>query len=378
MFSFLLHSDLQHLWWIIISLVGSILVFLLFVQGGQTLFSALSKNEDEKTMIINSIGRKWEFTFTTLVLFAAGMFASFPLFYTTTFGGAYFAWKLFIISFVLQAISFEYRKKKGNIFGSKTFETFLLINGILGTFLLGAVVATFFTGNEFYRSDFNLTTWQSNLYGIEILFNFTNISLGLAVLFLARSLGCMYITNNVDHNEIRIRSKKQLGINSGLFLVFFLYFMFRILTGPGFAVNTETGIVFMQDYKYLNNFLEMPVTIVLFLAGVLLVLYGIFINFFKNSIYGIWFSGSGTVLTVFALFMIVGFNNTSFYPSTFDLQSSLTIYNASSSKYALTIMSFAALLVPVVLTYIFFTWKAIDKKKITAEDVRDNSTHHVY
>lgn len=378
MFNFLSHTDLQQLWWIIITLVGSILVFLLFVQGGQTLFNSLSKKEEEKTMIINSIGRKWEFTFTTLVLFAAGMFASFPLFYTTTFGGAYFAWKLFIISFVLQAISFEFRRKKGNIFGSKTFESFLVINGILGTFLLGAAVATFFTGSEFYRSEYNLTTWQSSLYGIEILFNFTNISLGLAVLFLARILGSMYITNNVEHKEIRVRSKKQLGINSILFLVFFLYFIFKVLTMKGFAVNPETSEVFMQDYKYLNNFLEMPISLILFLLGVILVLYGIFINYFKNSIKGIWFSGLGTVLTVFALFLIVGFNNTSFYPSTFDIQSSLTIYNASSSKYSLSIMTFAALLVPIVLTYIFFTWKSIDKTKITAEDINDNNSHHVY
>lgn len=378
MFDFLTHTQLQHYWWIVMSLVGSVLVFLLFVQGGQTLFGSLSKNENEKTMVINSIGRKWEFTFTTLVLFAAGMFASFPLFYTTTFGGAYFAWKLFILSFVLQAISFEYRRKKGNLLGQKTFETFLVINGILGTFLLGAAVATFFTGSEFYRNDFNLTTWKSPLYGIEILFNFTNISLGLAVLFLARVLGSMYIKNNVNDIEIRKRTDKHLKINTILFLVFFLYFIVRIFTMQGFAVDSITSQVYMENYKYFNNLIEMPIVLVLFLVGVILVLLGIFVNLFKNSISGIWYSGFGTVLTVFSLFMLVGFNNTSFYPSSFDLQSSLTIYNASSSEYALSIMTVASLLVPIVITYIFFTWRSIDKTKITVEEVNDNKSHHVY
>jgi cytochrome d ubiquinol oxidase subunit II len=374
----LTYLQLQQYWWLIMSIVGSLLVFLLFVQGGQTLIDVLGKNETEKTMVINSIGRKWEFTFTTLILFAAGMFASFPLFYSTSFGGAYYAWKIFLICFVIQAVSFEFRRKKGNVLGQRTYEIFLYINGFLGTFLLGAAVATFFTGSAFIRNDYNLSTWQTEWYGIEILFNFTNISLGLAILFLARTLGALYILNNVNYDIIKERARKQVLFNALPFLVFFLYFITRIFLMDGYAVNPDTKEVFMEPYKYFNNYLEMPIALILFLAGVVLVLYGIGITWFKKSDIGIWFSGLGTVLTVLSIFFILGFNNTSFYPSSVDLQSSLTIENASSSRYTLTAMSYISLFVPVVLTYIFFTWRAIDKGKITKEEIDDNSDHHVY
>ncbi|MDD3876385.1 MAG: cytochrome d ubiquinol oxidase subunit II [Bacteroidales bacterium] len=378
MFDALTHIQLQQYWWLIMSVVGSFLVFLLFVQGGQTLLGVLGKNEMEKTMIVNSIGRKWEFTFTTLVLFAAGMFASFPLFYATSFGGAYYAWKIFLICFVLQAVSFEYRRKKGNLLGQKTYEGFLYVNGFLGTFLLGAAVATFFTGSSFIRNDYNLSTWQTELYGIEILFNFTNISLGLAILFLARTLGALYLLNNINYDIIRERARKQIIFNALPFLVFFLYFMIRVFLMDGYAVNPDTKVVFMEPYKYLNNYLQMPVALVLFLLGVVLVLYGIGIAIFKRSDKGIWFSGSGTILTVLSIFFILGFNNTSFYPSSSDIQSSLTIENASSSLYTLKAMTYISLFVPVILGYIFFTWRAIDKGKINPEDMNDNSDQHVY
>ncbi|MDD2411476.1 MAG: cytochrome d ubiquinol oxidase subunit II [Bacteroidales bacterium] len=372
------YLQLQQYWWLIMSIVGSFLVFLLFVQGGQTLIDVLGKTEDEKSMVINSIGRKWEFTFTTLVLFAAGMFASFPLFYSTSFGGAYFAWKIFLICFVLQAVSFEYRRKKGNLLGQKTFEIFLYINGFLGTFLLGAVVATFFTGSEFVRDAYNLSTWQTNWYGIEILFNFTNVSLGLAILFLARTLGALYILNNVDYDIIQQRSRKQVLYNALPFLVFFLYFITKIFLMDGYAVNPQTKDVYMQSYKYFNNYLEMPVALILFLSGVVLVLLGIGLAWFKRSIKGIWFSGIGTILTVLSIFFILGYNNTSFYPSSADIQSSLTIENASSSRYTLVAMSYISLFVPVVLIYIYFTWRAIDRGKITKDDVNESNDHHVY
>lgn len=359
------------------SVVGSALVFLLFVQGGQTLIDTLGKNKEEKNMVINSIGRKWEFTFTTLVMFAAGMFASFPLFYATSFGGAYYAWKLFLICFVLQSVSFEFRRKKGNLLGERTYEWFLYINGFLGTILLGAAVATFFTGSDFVRNEYNLTAWQTELYGLDILFNFTNVSLGLAVLFLARTLGALYIINNVDYATIRERGRTQVGINAVIFLVFFLYFVARILLKDGFAYDPVTKEVFMEPMKYLNNYLQMPVALILFLVGVVLVLYGIGIAWFKRSTQGIWFSGPGTFATVLSLFWVLGYNNTSFYPS-FDLQSSLTIENASSSHYTLTAMTYISLLVPVVATYIYFTWRSIDRHKINPEDVSDNSGHHVY
>jgi cytochrome d ubiquinol oxidase subunit II len=337
----------------------------------------LGKTKDEKTMVINSLGRKWEFTFTTLVLFAAGMFASFPLFYSTSFGGAYYAWKIFLICFVLQSVSFEFRRKKGNLLGTRTYEWFLYINGFLGTFLLGAAVATFFTGSDFVRNEYNLSTWQTQWYGLEILFNFTNVSLGLAVLFLARILGAMYLINNINHQPIRERGRKQVAINAVLFLVFFLYFLINILLRDGFAYDTATKIVSMEPYKYLNNYLEMPVALILLLVGVVLVLYGIGIAWFKKSTQGIWFSGPGTFATVLSLFWILGYNGTSFYPS-FDLQSSLTIENASSSHYTLTAMTYISFLVPVVIGYIFYAWRAIDKHKIDADDIKDDSKHHVY
>ena len=377
MLSALSHFQLQQYWWLIMSVVGSGLVFLLFVQGGQTLIDVLGKTKEEKNMVINSIGRKWEFTFTTLVVFAAGMFASFPLFYSTSFGGAYYAWKIFLVCFVLQSVSFEFRRKKGNLLGELTYEWFLYINGFLGAFLLGAAVATFFTGSDFIRNEYNLSTWQTELYGLEILFNFTNVALGLAVLFLARTLGAMYIINNVDYSPIRERGRKQVGINAAIFLVFFLYFLVRILTKDGFAYDPITKEVFMEPFKYLNNYLEMPVALILLLVGVVLVLYGIGIAFFKKSTQGIWYSGPGTFLTVLSLFWVLGYNNTSFYPS-FHLQSSLTIENASSSHYTLTAMTYISLLVPVVIGYIFYAWRSIDKKKINPDDVKDDSGHHVY
>jgi len=377
MFESLTHLQLQHYWWFIMSVVGSTLVFLLFVQGGQTLIGTLGKNEEERTMVINSIGRKWEFTFTTLVMFAAGMFASFPLFYATSFGGAYYAWKIFLVCFVLQAISFEFRRKQGNMLGQKTYEAFLYINGFLGVFLLGAVVATFFTGSEFYRSEYNLSYWQTTLYGIEILLNPLNLALGFALLFLARTLGALYIINNVDKDVIQQRARRQVGLNAVVFLVFFLYFVIRILLKDGFAYHPETLEVFMEPYKYLNNYLQMPVALILFLAGVVLVLYGVGITWFKESRKGIWFSGPGTFLTVLSLFFVLGFNNTCFYPSSYDLQSSLTIQNASSSHYTLTAMTYISLFVPVVAAYIFFTWRAIDKHKINDEDMKSGD-HHIY
>ena len=377
MISALSHLQLQQYWWLIMSIVGSALVFLLFVQGGQTLIDVLGKTKEEKNMIINSIGRKWEFTFTTLVVFAAGMFASFPLFYSTSFGGAYYAWMIFLFCFIIQAVSFEYRRKKGNLLGERTYEWFLYINGFLGAFLLGAVVATFFTGSDFIRNEYNLSTWQTELYGIEILFNFTNVSLGLAVLFLARTLGAMYIINNVDYQIIRERGKKQVGINAAVFLVFFLYFMVTILLKDGFAYDPTTKEIFMEPLKYLNNYLEMPVALILLLVGVLLVLYGIGTTWFKKSTKGIWFAGPGTFATVLSLFWVLGYNNTCFYPS-FDLQSSLTIENASSSHYTLTAMTYISFLVPVVIGYIYYAWRLIDRKKITIDDVKEDSEHHVY
>lgn len=379
MFESLDYIQLQQFWWLIMSVVASALVFLLFVQGGQTLIDVIGKTEDEKTMIINSLGRKWKFTFTTLVIFAAGMFASFPLFYATTFGGAYYAWKIFLLCFVIQSVAFEFRRQKGNLLGARTYEYFLYINGFLGTFLLGTVVATFFTGSGFVRNAYNLSEWQTQFFGLELLFNFTNLALGFAVLFLTRILGALYIINNVEHDTIRKRGRTQVLINTLLFLPFFLFFLFKILTMDGYAYDPHTKVVFMETYKYLHNFLEMPIALIFLIVGVLSVLWGIIITLFKKSIKGIWFSGVGTFLTVFAIFIILGFNNTCFYPSTSDIQSSLTIENASASKYTLTYMNYIALLLPLIFGYIFIAWRAIDKYKITVKDIsNEEEDDHIY
>ncbi|MFO7998731.1 MAG: cytochrome d ubiquinol oxidase subunit II [Bacteroidales bacterium] len=378
MFETMTHLQLQQYWWLIMSVIASGLVFLLFVQGGQTLIDTLGKTEAERTMVINSLGRKWEFTFTTLVLFAAGMFASFPLFYATSFGGAYYAWKIFLICFVLQAVAFEFRRKKGNLLGQKTYEAFLYINGFLGVFILGAAVATFFTGSDFYRSEYNLSYWQTSSYGLEILLNPQNLGLGLAILFLARVLGAQYLMNNINVEVIRQRARKQVLLNALPFLIFFLYFVVKVLLMDGYAYDPDTLLVFMEPNKYLNNFLQMPLSLLFFLAGVALVLYGIGISWFKHSVSGIWFSGPGTFFTVLALFFVLGYNNTCFYPSSHDLQSSLTIRNASSSHYTLTAMSYISLFVPVVLAYIFYAWKSIDRSKIDEEDMKEGGEHHVY
>ncbi len=371
MFNLLTHSQLQNYWWVIISVLGATLVSLLFVQGGQTFFYIIAKNEDERTLLVNSVGRKWEFTFTTLVTFGGAMFAAFPLFYATSFGGAYYAWMAILFCFVIQAVSFEYRRKKGNFLSKKTYETFLFINGSLGVFLLGVAVASFFTGSEFYVNEFKHSIWQNKLLGLELLFNISNIALGLAVFFLARVLGAQYFINNIKNELIRQRSKKQVLINSVLFLITFLFFFVKLLFSDGFAYS-ESGVVFIESYKYLHNLIQMPIVLVICLLGVLLVLYGIGITIFKNSLKGIWFSGFGTFFTVFALLLIAGLNNTAFYPSTFDLQSSLTIRNSSSSHYTLTAMSYVSLFVPFVIAYIVVAWRSIDKNKISHEEIKND------
>jgi cytochrome d ubiquinol oxidase subunit II len=326
-------------------------------------------------MLINALGRKWEFTFTTLVTFGGAFFASFPLFYSTSFGGAYWAWMVLLFAFILQAVSYEYRSRPGNIFGAKTYETFLFINGLIGTFLLGVVVASFFTGSQFSLSDANETQWQSAFRGLELLLNVHNLTLGIAVFFLARTLGLLYFLNTIDDNNIEAKIRKQLWYNAIPFLVFFLAFIIWLMFRQGYAVNPDSGEIFMAPYKYFNNLIEMPIVLILFLAGVILVLYGIAISLFKKSSSGIWFTGSGTFLAVFSLFLVAGFHNTAFYPSTYDIQSSLTIMRASSSHFTLTVMSYVSLMVPFVAAYIWITWKAINKKKINKDELTSGEAH---
>lgn len=377
---------LQQYWWFLVSLLGALLVFLMFVQGGQTLIFTLGKTEAQQKMIINSTGRKWEFTFTTLVTFGGAFFASFPLFYSTSFGGAYWVWMLILICFVLQAVSYEYQSKKGNLLGKKTYQIFLMVNGILAPILIGTAVGTFFNGAEFTVNKAQLTdiaapvisTWTNPLHGLEAAFVFWNICLGIAVFFLSRVLALLYFFNNINDNEIQFRAQFQLIVNSGLFLVFFLAFLIHTISQTGFAYNPQTGEIFMEPYKYLHNLLAMPVVLAILLIGVILALYAIG-RTIKTSKWnkGIWYGGSGTVLVVLALFLCVGWNNTAYYPSVTDLQSSLTIQNSSSSLFTLKVMSVVSLLIPFVLAYIFYAWRALDLKKITQKEI-ENSKDRTY
>ena len=392
MFSFLDYNGLQHYWWMIVSLLGALLVFMLFVQGGQTLIFSLAQTEKEKTMLLNATGRKWEITFTTLVTFGGAFFASFPLFYSTSFGGAYWVWMAILFAFIIQAVSYEFRSKANNFLGTKTFDVFLFINGVLGSILLGVAVSTFFTGSEFSVEKSNIinqnlqkmpiiSAWETPFHGLEAVWTveklafLQNISLGLAVFFLARILANLYFQKIIDSENIQKNSIKSLKINSILFLVFFLFWLIRLLLIDGFAVNPANQEVSMEAHKYLNNFLEMPFVLVVFLVGVVMVLSGIFINVFQKSKNGIWLSGIGTILTVWMLLLNAGFNNTAYYPSNYNLQNSLTIYNSSSSEFTLRTMSYVSLLVPFVLAYIALVWKKLDAKNISEKDLNETEAH---
>ena len=374
------YEFLQNYWWFIISLLGGLLVFLLFVQGGQSMFHSISKTEDEKKLVVNALGRKWEYTFTTLVTFGGAFFASFPLFYATSFGGAYWVWMLLLFSFVVQAVSYEFQSKPGNVFGPKTYRAFLFFNGIIGTFVLGVAVATFFTGSEFTINKVNLVSfgtpgnvmsgWDNPLHGLEALGNPRNWCLGLAVLFLARTMASLFFVNRLDHDVLHARSRKYTLYNGVPFVVFFLAFLIWTLVSEGYAVNPDTGEVFMEPYKYLNNFIQMPVVLVLFLLGVVAVLWGIIATVVKRSFNkGIWFAGAGTVVAVTMLLLVAGYNNTAYYPSYTSPQSSLTVQNSSSSEFTLTAMSIVSLLVPFVLAYIVYAWRALERKKLKLEDL---------
>lgn len=362
---------LQHYWWFLISLLGGLLVFLLFVQGGQSLLFQLGKTEAQRQLLLESTGKKWELTFTTLVTFGGAFFASFPLFYSTSFGGAYWVWMLILLCFVLQAVSYEYQMRKGNLLGKKTYRIFLLINGIAGPVLLGTAVGTFFNGAEFIVNKEQLSVlsmpvisqWATPWHGLEAVLNIWNVCLGIAVFFLARVLAILYFMNNIDDESIRSQSWNRLLPESIAFLLFFLAFLAHWLIADGFAVNPDTQEIFMQPYKYALNLLEMPYVTGILLVGVILVLWGIGKTYLNPSYReGIWFSGTGTVLTVLALLLCAGWNHTAYYPSIIDLQSSLTLQNSCSSPFTLKVMSYVSILIPFVLAYIFYAWRAIDLK----------------
>jgi cytochrome d ubiquinol oxidase subunit II len=378
------YEFLQHYWCFIVSLLGAILVFLLFVQGANSVARSLGWTEEGRRLVYNSTGRKWEFTFTTLVTFGGAFFASFPLFYSTSFGGAYWLWMIILFTFVLQAVSYEFQNKIGNFLGPKTFQFFLTLNGIVGPLLLGGAVATFFEGSNFIVEKNNLidagaitpiiSRWANASHGLDALLNPWVLVLGFAVVFLARVLGILYVINNVNDEDIRSRGSVRLIGAAVPFLVLFVAYLVHLLLKDGFAYNPETGVIFMEPYKYLNNFIEMWYLLVLLLIGVVLVLFGIGKTIVsKDYIGGIWPAGIGTVLTVLALLLCCAWNNTAYYPSTADLQSSLTLQNSCSSEFTLRTMFYVSLLVPFVLAYIIYAWRAIDAKKLDKDEI--NSDH---
>jgi cytochrome d ubiquinol oxidase subunit II len=379
------YEFLQHYWCFIVSLLGALLVFLLFVQGANSVARSLGQTDEGRRLVYNSTGRKWEFTFTTLVTFGGAFFASFPLFYSTSFGGAYWLWMIILFTFVLQAVSYEFQNKIGNILGPRTFQFFLTLNGIVGPLLLGGAVATFFEGSNFIVEKNNLidpeaitpiiSRWANASHGLDALLNPWVLVLGFAVVFLARVLGILYVMNNVDDKDIRSRVPGRLIGAAVPFLVLFVAYLVHVLLKEGFAYN-DAGRIYMEPYKYLSNFIDMWYLLVVLLIGVVLVLYGIGKTIFsKGYIGGIWPAGIGTVLTVLALLLSCAWNHTAYYPSTADLQSSLTIENSCSSEFTLNTMFWVSLLVPFVLAYIIYAWRAIDKKKLTKEEIQ---TDHAY
>jgi cytochrome d ubiquinol oxidase subunit II len=378
------YDFLQHYWWFLVSLLGALLVFLLFVQGGNSLLFTLGQTAEERRLMINSTGRKWEITFTTLVTFGGAFFASFPLFYSTSFGGAYWLWMLILFSFVLQAVSYEFQNKLGNILGTKTFQWFLVINGIVGPLLLGGAVATFFNGSNFIVEKQNLTdgmqpvisSWANASHGLDALLDPWNLILGLAVFFLARVLGSLYFMNNIKDDVLESRCSVKVIGDAVPFLILFVAFLVRTLMKDGYAVDAATGAIVIEPMKYLHNIFEMWYLLIILLIGVSLVLYGI-IRTVRSQTYikGIWPAGIGTVLTVLVLFLLAGWNNTAYYPSNIDLQSSLSIQNSSSSEFTLRTMFYVSLLIPFVLAYIAYVWRSLDRKQITKKEIAEEEAY---
>jgi cytochrome d ubiquinol oxidase subunit II len=377
------YTFLQNYWWFLVSLLGGLLVFLMFVQGANLHLGNRSLSDLQKRIILNSTGRKWELTFTTLVTFGGAFFASFPLFYSTSFGGAYWVWVLILVTFVFQAVSYEFQNKKENLIGVKPFRVFLMINGVLAPFLVGTAVGTFFTGSDFTVNKLAIadpsapviSTWGNNWHGLEALGQYHAVLLGCALIFLTSFLGALYILNNVEDAHIHAQMRRSVKMGIMPFLIFFLPWLLILLVSPGYAVD-EAGVVSLEKYKYLHNFLQMPVVLVMFLTGVVLVLWGVYQGAFTKSRKGIWPAGIGTVLVVMAVFFIAGYNGTAYYPSCTDLQSSLTIRNSSSSPFTLQVMFWVSLLIPFVVAYIAYAWHQMDRHKITGGEISD--TEHKY
>ncbi|MBQ3624112.1 MAG: cytochrome d ubiquinol oxidase subunit II [Prevotella sp.] len=380
------YEFLQQYWWFLVSLLGALLVFLMFVQGANSCLRSLGWTEEGKRLVVNSTGRKWEFTFTTLVTFGGAFFASFPLFYSTSFGGAYWLWMIILFSFVLQAVSYEFQNKLGNLLGPKTFQFFLVLNGILGPLLLGGAVATFFEGSNFIVAKDNMidataitpiiSRWANASHGLDALLNPWVLVFGVAVVCLARVLGILYVMNNVNDEDIRSRGSARLIGAATPFVILFVAYLIHLLEKDGYAYDPATGVIFMEPSKYLHNFLDMWYLTIVLLVGVVLVLFGIGKTVFSKNYYkGIWPAGIGTVLVVLVLLLCAGWNNTAYYPSTADLQSSLTIQNSCSSEFTLRTMAIVSLFIPFVLAYIIYAWRSIDKKKLDKKEIEEGEAY---
>lgn len=377
------YDFLQHYWWFLIALLGGLLVFLLFVQGGNALIFLAGREEDERQLIVNSTGRKWELTFTTLVTFGGAFFASFPLFYSTSFGGAYWVWILILITFVFQAVSYEFQSKTGNLLGKNTFRIFLTLNGCLAPLLIGTAVGTFFTGSDFTINKSAvgdiaspvISRWGNAWHGLEAVANPFNVEFGLMVMFLAIALGALYLINNVDHAKLAVQLRRSLGVSFGLFLLFFLVICYHLITMEGFAVDAS-GTVTLEEGKYFTNLMEMPAVLALLLVGAVLLVAGVAMTLLgKEFKRGIWLAGPGTTLAVMALFMVVGYNHTAYYPSTADLASSLTLANSSSSDFTLRTMAVVSLIIPFVVAYIAYFWRQMDKRSLTTEELNQSEKY---
>lgn len=377
------YDFLQHYWWFLIALLGGLLVFLLFVQGGNALIFLAGREEDERQLIVNSTGRKWELTFTTLVTFGGAFFASFPLFYSTSFGGAYWVWILILITFVFQAVSYEFQSKAGNLLGKNTFRIFLTLNGCLAPLLIGTAVGTFFTGSDFTINKSAvgdiaspvISRWGNAWHGLEAVANPFNVEFGLMVMFLAITLGALYLINNVDHAKLAVQLRRSLGVSFGLFLLFFLVICYHLITMEGFAVDVS-GTVTLEEGKYFTNLMEMPAVLALLLVGAVLLVAGVAMTLLgKEFKRGIWLAGPGTTMAVMALFMVVGYNHTAYYPSTADLASSLTLANSSSSDFTLRTMAVVSLIIPFVVAYIAYFWRQMDKRSLTTEELNQSEKY---
>ncbi len=376
MFDTLSYLTLQQYWWFLVGLLGALFVFMTFVQGGQTLLWSLGKSEAQRDLIVNVLGRKWELAFTSLVMFGGALFAAFPLFYATSFGGAYYVWMAILFCFIIQAVAYEYRSKPHNVFGKRTYEIFLFINGSLGIILIGTALGTLFTGGNFIVDEMHLSHWTRSSYGLEAVLSFFNVAFGFMLFFLARLLAALYFINAIDDEEIVRRARIVLRYETWIFLILFLYVAGAILTMQGYSYDPVTKVVSAEAGKYLHNFEQMPAVALLFALGVVLLLWGIAVDLFFKSDKGIWPAGVGSVLVVLALFLILGYNHTAFYPSLADPQSSLTIENSSGSRYTLTAMAYVSLMVPFVLGYIIVVWRAMNRTKTSVDEVERDPHHY--